>query len=52
MTKEEYEDRRRRIEANIADARLTLNRARYNFERLCGESAALRREWVEQEGHR
>jgi anti-anti-sigma factor len=42
-----FEDRRRRLEADIEDARKTLNRAQSHFNKLCDEAAALRREEME-----
>lgn len=45
MTEEEYKDKRRRIEANIVDAKATLNRAKYNFDKLCEDLRHLRMSW-------
>jgi hypothetical protein len=44
---EPIEARRRRLEADIADAKKTLNRAQWHFDSLCNELAALRREEME-----
>lgn len=44
---EPIEARRRRLEADIADAKKTLNRAQRHFDSLCNELAALRREEME-----
>ncbi|WP_458089542.1 hypothetical protein [Streptomyces malaysiensis] len=49
MTKEEYEERQRRLDEDIEDARLTLNRARARFDQLCDDARALRVEWQEQQ---
>jgi len=44
MTPEERAAVRRRLEADIEDAKKTLQNARAHFERLCGELAELARE--------
>lgn len=43
-----FANRRRRLEADIADAKKSLNRAQARFDGLCDELAALRREEREQ----
>ncbi|GAA2629453.1 hypothetical protein [Streptomyces axinellae] len=47
MTREEYEDRRRRLSSDMEDARQTLNRARARYDKLADEMRTLRIEWQE-----
>ena len=49
MTKDEYENRQRRLSADIEDARKALVLAQARFDDLCRDSRALRIEWQEQE---
>lgn len=49
MTEEEYENRRRRLEADIADAKKAYNAARARFDDLCDELRNLRIDWQEQQ---
>ncbi|WP_264925677.1 AlpA family transcriptional regulator [Streptomyces sp. A012304] len=49
MTHEEYEDRRRRLEADAADARKALNQARAVYDGICEELRDLRVQWQEQQ---
>jgi predicted nucleic acid-binding Zn-ribbon protein len=49
VTREEYDDRMRRLEANAEDARKSLQRAQANFDSICEEMAALRHQWRHQE---
>ncbi|MEV6548028.1 hypothetical protein AB0M57_04870 [Streptomyces sp. NPDC051597] len=49
MTREEYEETRRRLEADAADAKKTLNRARAVHDGICDELRNLRIEWQEQQ---
>ncbi|GAA1065184.1 hypothetical protein [Streptomyces asiaticus] len=49
MTKEEYEERQRRLATDIEDARQALNRARARYDQLCEESRNLRIDWREQQ---
>jgi len=49
MTREEYEERRRRLEADAADAKKTLNRARAVYDGICDELRNLRVDWQEQQ---
>lgn len=49
MNREEYEEKRRRLEEDAADARKTLNRARAVYDGICDELRNLRVEWQKQE---
>lgn len=49
MTREEYEDQRRRLEADAEDARKTVVNARANYERICDELNELRCAWRDQQ---
>ena len=49
MTEEEYEQQRRRIEANIADAKKAYIAARAYYDGLCDELRNLRIDWTEQQ---
>ncbi|EGE40749.1 hypothetical protein GTY83_06850 [Streptomyces sp. SID4928] len=49
MTSEEYEEKRRRLEADAADAKKTLNRARSVYDGICEELRNLRIDWNEQQ---
>lgn len=49
MTREEYEEKRRRLEADAADAKKTLNRARAVYDGICDELRNLRVDWNEQQ---
>ncbi|RPK56268.1 hypothetical protein EES43_24810 [Streptomyces sp. ADI96-02] len=48
MTPEEHEEKRRRLEADVADAKKTLNRARSVYDGICEELRNLRIDWNEQ----
>ncbi|MFD3999797.1 BAR domain-containing protein [Streptomyces rubiginosohelvolus] len=48
-TREEYEAQYRRLEAEAADARETLNRARATYDGICEELRNLRIDWTEQQ---
>lgn len=45
MTKDEYEERMRRLAADAEDARKTLARAQQNFDVICEDMATLRFQW-------
>ncbi|MER8002948.1 hypothetical protein [Streptomyces sp. NPDC095613] len=49
MTREEYEEKQRRLEADAADAKKTLNRARAVYDGICDELRNLRIDWNEQQ---
>ncbi|GHC38008.1 hypothetical protein GCM10010348_76590 [Streptomyces anthocyanicus] len=49
MTREEYEEKRRRLEADAADAKKTYNRARTVYDGICEELRNLRIDWNEQQ---
>jgi hypothetical protein len=49
MTQAEYEDRRRRLEADAADAKKTLNNARARYEQITNELRDMRILWQEQQ---
>ncbi|MFI7890842.1 hypothetical protein ACIFUY_06215 [Streptomyces sp. CACIS-1.16CA] len=49
MTSEEYEEKRRRLEADAADAKKTLIRARSVYDGICEELRNLRIDWNEQQ---
>jgi hypothetical protein len=47
VTPEEYEEQYRRLEADAADAKKTLNRARATYDGICEELRNLRIDWNE-----
>lgn len=49
MTREEYEEKRRRLEADAADAKAAYNRARVLYDGICDELRNLRIDWQEQQ---
>ncbi|MFJ6566665.1 hypothetical protein ACIQNU_04545 [Streptomyces sp. NPDC091292] len=49
MTREEYEEKRRRLEADAEDAKKAYNRARAVYDGICDELRNLRIDWQEQE---
>ncbi|MEV7654701.1 hypothetical protein AB0O39_11070 [Streptomyces anulatus] len=49
MTAEEYEEKCRRLEADAADAKKTLNRAFSVHDGICQELRNLRIDWTEQQ---
>ncbi|MET8694746.1 hypothetical protein ABZV65_19635 [Streptomyces bauhiniae] len=49
MTEEEYQDRKRRLEADIEDARKAFNKARSRYDQLCEDARELRYQWREQQ---
>ena len=49
MTREEYEEQRRRIEADIADAKKAYIAARSRYDGLCEDLRNLRIDWQEQQ---
>ncbi|MFF6966283.1 hypothetical protein ACFY9G_23310 [Streptomyces anthocyanicus] len=49
MTREEYEEKRRRLAEDAEDARKVLNRARSRYEQITSELQNLRVEWQEQQ---
>lgn len=49
MTPEEYEDRRRRLEADAEDAKKALWNARAHYEQICEELRNLRIDYREQQ---
>lgn len=49
MTREEYEEKRRRLEADAADARKAYIRAKSVYDGICDELRNLRVTWNEQE---
>ncbi|NED31088.1 hypothetical protein [Streptomyces sp. SID8499] len=49
LTQEEYEEKRRRLEADAESARKALNRARAVYDRVCTDLTNLRYEWQEQQ---
>lgn len=49
LTREEYEDQRRRLSADAESARKALNLARANYDRITGELRLLRITWNEQQ---
>ena len=49
MTSEEYEEQRRRLEANAADAKKTHIRAKSVYDSICDELRNLRVDWQEQQ---
>ncbi|MFD6496763.1 hypothetical protein [Streptomyces sp. NPDC060188] len=48
MTREEYEEKRRRLEADAVDAKKTYIRAKSVYDGICDELRNLRVEWNEQ----
>ncbi|MFE7727402.1 hypothetical protein ACFU5D_16605 [Streptomyces anthocyanicus] len=49
MTREEYEEKRRRLEADAADTKAAYNRARALYDGICDELRNLRIDWNEQQ---
>lgn len=49
MTREEYEERRRRLEADAADAKKAYIRAKSVYDGICDELRNLRVDWNEQQ---
>ena len=49
MTRDEYEEKRRRLEADAADAKKTYIRAKSAYEGICEELRNLRIDWQEQQ---
>jgi hypothetical protein len=49
MTREEYEEKRRRLEVDAADAKAAYNRARALYDGICDELRNLRIDWNEQQ---
>ncbi|MGW4222971.1 hypothetical protein ACWEG1_05890 [Streptomyces bauhiniae] len=49
MTKDEYEDQKRRLEANAEDARKAYIRAKALYDDICDNMRNLRLEWQEQQ---
>ncbi|NUP15406.1 MAG: hypothetical protein HOZ81_04745 [Streptomyces sp.] len=49
MTREEYEEKRRRLEADAEDARKTYIRAKSVYDGICDELRNLRIDWNEQQ---
>lgn len=49
LTPDEYEARRRRLEADFADAKKALQNARGNFDRIADELQNLSTAWREQQ---
>lgn len=49
MTREEYEERKQRIEADAEDARKAFVRARARYDQLCEDARELRWQWQEQQ---
>ncbi|NEA52415.1 hypothetical protein [Streptomyces sp. SID10815] len=49
MTREEYEEKRRRLGADAADAKKALTRARAVYDNICDDLRNLRYEWQEQQ---
>ena len=48
LTEEEYEERQRRLEEDIEDARKAFNAARSRWDQLCEEARELRYQWRQQ----
>lgn len=48
MTEEEYEERKRRLEEDIEEARRAFNKARSWYDQLCEDARELRYQWREQ----
>jgi hypothetical protein len=49
MTREEYEERARRLKTEIEDARKALMQTRGRYDRLCDEARDLRYAWRDQQ---
>jgi hypothetical protein len=49
MTEKEYENQKRRLEADAEDARKTLVRAKGVYDGICNDLRELRLEWREQQ---
>ncbi|MDX2794627.1 hypothetical protein [Streptomyces scabiei] len=49
MTRDEYEAKKRRLEADIEDARKAFVRARGLYDQLCDEARDLRWQWRQQQ---
>lgn len=49
MTREEYEEQQRRLEADIEDARKAFVNARSRYDQLCEDARELRYQWREQQ---
>ena len=49
MTREEYEEKRRRLEADAEDAKKTYIRAKSVYDGICDELRNLRVDWNEQQ---
>jgi hypothetical protein len=49
MTREEYEEQQRRLDAEIEDARKAFNAARSRWDQLCEDARDLRYQWREQQ---
>ncbi len=49
MTQEEYEEKQRRLEADIEDARKAFVNARSRYDQLCEDARELRYQWREQQ---
>ncbi|NED75378.1 hypothetical protein G3I51_24245 [Streptomyces sp. SID9944] len=49
MTREEYEEKRRRLSEDAEDARKALIRARAVYDSICTDLTNLRYEWQEQQ---
>ena len=49
MTREEYEEARRRLEADAVDAKKTYIRANSVYDGICDELRNLRVDWQEQQ---
>ncbi len=49
MTREEYEEKRRRLEADAADAKKAYVRAKSVYDSVCDDLRNLRIDWQKQE---
>ena len=49
MTREEYEEQRRRLEADAADAKKTYIRAKSVYDGICDQLRNQRVDWQEQQ---
>lgn len=49
MTREEYEEKRRRLEEDAADAKKTYIRAKSVYDGICDELRNLRVDWNQQQ---
>lgn len=49
MTREEYEEKQRRLEADAEDARKAYIRAKAVYDGICDDMRNLRIEWQEQQ---